>query len=57
MYTGHSSTFSTQVWHGYIKFDDGTKIHLLTSERKEILLKKLEGLSAFLKTEIMDTTR
>ena len=57
MYTGHSSTVSTQVWLGYLKFDDRTKIHLLTSERKEILLQKLERLSAFLKIEIMDTTR
>ena len=57
MYANQSSTFHTQVWNGYLKFYDGTKIHLLTTRSKEKLSKKLEELASFLKVDIIDTTQ
>jgi len=57
MHTSKSSSFHTQVWNGYLKFDDGTKIHLLTARSKEKLAKKLEALASFLKAAIIDTTQ
>ena len=57
MYANQSSTFHTQVWNGYLKFDNETKIHLLTTRSKETLSKKLEELASFLKADIIDTTQ
>lgn len=49
-----SSTIQKEVFDGYLKFSDQHKIHLLTLDNKENLIKKLEYIASSLKTRLID---
>jgi hypothetical protein len=49
-----SSTIQNEIYDGYLKFSNGEKIHLLTKESKDVLLKKLKLISHKLNTRIID---
>lgn len=55
-HTNHSSQFKNVEFNAFIKFDDGTKIHLLTKRNKQKLLVALEKISATLQVPVVDTT-
>ncbi len=54
--TASSSKFTSQVYNGYLKFSDGTKIHLMQARDKETIMQKLELIATDLKVEIVDFT-
>ena len=54
--TASSSTFSSQVYNGYLKFSGGSKIHLVQARQKEAIFRKLQILATDLKIEIVDFT-
>lgn len=59
IYTSHTSqskTFTNQEFNGFIKFDDGSKIHLLTKKKKEKLMSEMQKISAFLNVHVKDNT-
>lgn len=49
-----SSTIRKEVFDGYLKFSEHDKIHLLTMDSKESLIKKLKSISSRLKVRIID---
>jgi hypothetical protein len=49
-----SSTIRKEVFDGYLKFSEQKKIHLLTMDSKESLLKKLNSISKLLKVAVLD---
>ena len=49
-----SSTIRKEVFKGYIKFSEHDKIHLLTMDSKERLIKKMKAISARLKIRVID---
>lgn len=49
-----SSTIRKEVFDGYLKFSEHHKIHLLTMDSKENLIKKLKNISIRLKVRIID---
>ena len=49
-----SSTIRKEVFDGYLKFSEHDKIHLLTMDSKEGLIKNLKSISARLKVRIID---
>jgi len=55
-HTNHSSIFTNEKFNGYLKFNDGRKIHLLTKRKKENLIKSLKKISAFLEVHVEDNT-
>jgi hypothetical protein len=55
-HTNHSSQFKNEEFNAFIKFEDGTKIHLLTKRNKQKLLLALEKISATLQVPVVDTT-
>lgn len=55
-HTNHSSVFSDQEFNGYLKLNDGTKIHLLTSRKKEKLAVSLNKAASFLHVPLQDNT-
>lgn len=60
VYTAHttkSSVFEDVEFNGFLKFDNGTKIHLLSKRKKTDLIKALEKLSRLLKVPVEDNTR
>lgn len=59
MYTAHtsqSSTFIKEEFNGYLKLNDGTKIHLLSSRKKEKLAATLNKAAGFLQIPLQDNT-
>jgi hypothetical protein len=59
-YTAHttkSSVFENVEFNGFLKFDNGTKIHLLRKRKKTDLVKALEKISTMLKVPLEDNTR
>jgi hypothetical protein len=55
-HTNHSSVFTAQEFNGYLKLIDGTKIHLLTSRKKEKLAASLNQAASFLHIPLQDNT-
>lgn len=55
-HTSHSSIFTDQEFNGYLKLNDGTKIHLLTSRKKEKLAATLRSAASFLQVPLQDNT-
>jgi hypothetical protein len=55
-HTNHSSVFTDQEYNGYMKLTDGTKIHLLTSGKKEKLVATLNKAASFLQVPLQDNT-
>lgn len=55
-HTNHSSVFTDQEFNGYLKLNDGTKIHLLTSRKKEKLVATLNKATSFLNIPLQDNT-
>jgi len=49
-----SSTIQKEVFDGYLKFSEHKKIHLLTMDSKESLLRKLNSISKLLKVAVLD---
>lgn len=58
-YTAHanqSSTFTHYEFNAYLKFEDGTKVHLLSNKSKEKMLQRVDTLAEFLRLPVVDTT-
>jgi hypothetical protein len=55
-HTNHSSVFTDLEFNGYLKLNDGTKIHLLTSRKKEKLAATLRSAASFLQVPLQDNT-
>lgn len=55
-HTNHSSIFTDLEFNGYLKLNDGTKIHLLTSRKKEKLTSVLNKAASFLHVPLQDNT-
>lgn len=58
-YTAHttkSSIFDNVEFNGFLKFDNGEKIHLLRKRKKKDLINALEKISALLKVPVEDNT-
>lgn len=55
-HTTQSSIFTSEEFNAYLKFDDGTKIHLVSKRNKKRLNKMLEKTSAFLHVPVVDNT-
>lgn len=55
-HTSHSSIFTNTEFNAYLKFENGTKIHLLTKRKKENLKRDLKKISAFLEIPVEDNT-
>lgn len=55
-HTSHSSTFVNQEFNGYLKLNDGTKILLISSRKKEKLTTMLNQAASFLKIPLQDNT-
>jgi hypothetical protein len=58
-YTAHttkSSIFDDIEFNGFLKFDNGEKIHLLRKRKKSDLINALEKISALLKVPVEDNT-
>lgn len=51
---GAPSTIHKEVYDGFLKFSEHEKLHLVTLDNKESLIKKLKSISAQLKTNIVD---
>jgi hypothetical protein len=49
-----SSTIRKEVFDGYLKFSENVKIHVVTKDNKDHLIKKLSGISALLNVKILD---
>jgi hypothetical protein len=49
-----SAVLQKEVYHGYLKFSDQEKIHLMTKDSKNALVEKLSVISDALKVRIMD---
>lgn len=59
IYTAHtldSNTFKNTVYDGYLKFIDGTKIHLISKKNKPAVMGKLKEYADFLEVELQDNT-
>jgi hypothetical protein len=54
-HTNHSSIFTNLEFNGYLKLDNGEKLHLLTKRKKEKLLHELKKIALFLDVQIDDT--
>lgn len=55
-HTNHASVFTNQQFTGYLKLTNGTKIHLLTSRKKEKLAATLNEAASFLNIPVQDNT-
>jgi hypothetical protein len=59
LYTAHttkSSIFENLEYNAFLKFTDGTKVHLLKKRKKEDLLKKIDNLAKALNVQVEDHT-
>ncbi len=54
-HTSHSSIFTNLEFNGYLKLENGEKIHLLTKRKKEKLVYELNKIALFLDVQIDDT--
>ena len=54
-HTNHSSIFTNVEFNGYLKLENGQKIHLLTKRKKEKLVHELKKIALFLDVQIDDT--
>ena len=54
-HTSHSSIFTDIEFNGYLKLENGDKIHLLTKRKKEKLVLELNKIALFLNVQIDDT--
>ena len=52
-----NSTIRKEVYDGYLKFSEEEKIHLLTQDNKQDVVKKLREISAILNIKIIDYSR
>lgn len=52
----HASTFVNVEFNGYLKLNDGTKIYLLSSRKKEKLTATLNKAASFLQIPLQDNT-
>jgi hypothetical protein len=55
-HTSHSSIFSQVEFNAYLKLDNGVKVHLASSRKKEKLLRELTKISSFLNAPLEDNT-
>lgn len=55
-HTSHSSIFTNIEFNGYLKFDNGRKIHLLSRRKKESLIIVLKRIAVFLNAPLEDNT-
>lgn len=55
-HTNHSSVYSTKEYNAYLKLVDGTKIHLLSSRKKDKLVATLNKAARFLNVPLQDNT-
>jgi hypothetical protein len=55
-HTSHSSVFINMEFNGYMKFEDGTKVHVLSRRKKADLTKALKKISQFLNVRVEDNT-
>ena len=59
LYTAHttkSSIYENIEYNAFLKFDDGTKVHLLQKRKKADLLKKVNKIAAQLDVSVEDQT-
>lgn len=59
IYTAHtlnSNTFKNVIYDGYLKFDDGAKVHLMAKKDKDVLMNKLKEIADFMEVDIQDNT-
>jgi hypothetical protein len=52
-----NSTIRKEVYDGYLKFSEEEKIHLLTKDNKQDVVKKLREISTMLNVKIIDYSR
>lgn len=52
-----STTIEKEVCDAYLKFSNGTTLHLFTKDSREAVLQKLKKIAEQLKTEIIDYTQ
>lgn len=55
-YTNNSSIFENVEFNGFLKFNDGIKIKLLTKRKKEDLITALDQIARFLDVPVEDNT-
>jgi hypothetical protein len=55
-HTNHSAVFKNTEYNAYLKLSDGTKIHLLSSKKKEKLVATMNKAASFLNTPVQDNT-
>ena len=59
MYTAHttkSSIYENIDYNAFLKFDDGTKVHLLKKRKKDDLVKRINNIAAKLGVRVEDHT-
>lgn len=59
MYTAHttkSSIYENIEYNAFLKFDDGTKVHLLKKRKKDDLMKRISDIAAKLGVPVEDHT-
>ena len=56
-HTTHGSVYENVDFNGFLKFSNGTKIHLLRKRKKEDLMKALQDVASFLDVQIEDNTK
>lgn len=56
VHTNKSSIYENIEFNGFLKFDNGEKIQLLTRRKKKELIKALEKISALLQVPLEDNT-
>lgn len=54
--TNHSAVFKNTEYNAYLKLSDGTKIHLLSSRKKEKLVATLNKAASLLNIPLQDNT-
>lgn len=58
-YTAHttkSSIYENIEYNAFLKFDDGTKVHLLQKRRKDVLLKRVKDIAVALGVQVEDNS-
>jgi hypothetical protein len=55
-YTTKSSLYENIVYNAFLKFDDGTKVHLMQKKKKALLMKRLDKIAADLGVPVEDQT-
>ena len=52
-----NSTIRKEVYDGYLKFSEEEKIHLITKDNKQDVVKKLREISTMLNVKIIDYSK